>query len=74
LLRIIQSPLDGVDCSQGLLALVSTHSFTEAFVLAASLFGAGFCPGKAAITGNSSAMPAAIDRYIAPPELQLSMA
>jgi hypothetical protein len=50
-----------------LVALVSTHSFTEAG-LGASFF-AGFCPGKAAI-GNSSAMPAAIDRYIAPPEPQ----
>ena len=52
------------------MALVSTHSFTEAG-LGASFF-AGFCPGKAAI-GKRSAMPAAIDRYIAPPELQLPM-
>jgi hypothetical protein len=56
LLRIIQSPLAGVACSQKLAELVSTHSFTEALVWGTAVFDEGFCAEKAAMAG-SSAMP-----------------
>src|SRR6185437_190672 len=61
LFRIIHPPLAGVACSQEEAVLLSSHNFTEAFVLLR-----GFCVGKAARAGNSTTQ-AAIDRYIMRP-------